>query len=164
MKNIVNKFKSPISVFMLHSKSKNSRKQGFSLIELLVVVAIIGVVAAVAIPAFQTYQNNAKYQTIRASLSNINKGYKSCLVSNDGDKADCDTLAEINVEADANTTVVAKQATTLQCFDIKINAGLVADKKHQGCIQFSTTDGSTTKTSYDDGTNTGVCATAGSCG
>ena len=148
------------------------------MIELLVVVAIIGVVAAVAIPAFQTYQHNAKFQTVKASLSNINKGYKSCLVSNDGDQTDCDTLAEINVESQSNTTITAKNKTTTnkQCFDVKITGGFVADKGHQGCIEFDTTDGSVDATTYDTGatvsgylsgqtvSKTAVCAAAGTCG
>jgi type IV pilus assembly protein PilA len=49
-------------------------KEGFTLIELMIVVAIIGVLAAIAIPAYRDYANRARMSEVLTAFDAIAQG------------------------------------------------------------------------------------------
>jgi len=52
-------------------------RQGFTLIEILVVVAIIGMLGAVAVPAYMNYLADARIATTRSLIGNVDVAVKS---------------------------------------------------------------------------------------
>jgi type IV pilus assembly protein PilA len=58
-------------------KLKDLKERGFTLIELMIVVAIIGILAAVAIPAFMEYMKKSKSSEASLNLNKIGKNLKT---------------------------------------------------------------------------------------
>ena len=96
-------------------------QQGFTLIELMIVVAIIGILAAVALPAYQNYSNRAAFSELVLAVTPRKTALELAIQTrNPAAVADLDEPHTFLDQASGQQTGLAQSARAVLRLDIRL--------------------------------------------
>jgi len=104
---------------------KKQAQAGFTLIELMIVVAIIGILAAVAIPAYSDYTAKAKAANAITAIESIKTAVALCAQEAGGKVTACDSGTN-GIPKDTDFT------KTKEVAEAKVEAGVITLKFQDG--------------------------------
>ena len=128
----------------------NTAQKGFTLIELMIVVAIIGILAAIAIPQYQNYISKSQVSRVVGETSAVKTAIETCL--NDGqtgigkcalgitDSNLQDTKVNGGVANEATNSVALTDVSTIVGQFTTAKSGSAALKKSQDTVTWTRTD------------------------
>lgn len=76
----------------LNDIKKTAKSKGFTLIELMIVIAIIGILAAIAVPQYTDNTRKGRFTEVKLATAAIKKAVETCYELNNGNPL-CNTVS-----------------------------------------------------------------------
>ena len=97
--------------------TNNKNKRGFSLIELMVVVAIMGILASIGIPQYLSYRDRAAWGGLSNELEAVNRAFVTCISTRTFDQ--CTSIQALGLrDFELGATGGVANTTPNFCLDI----------------------------------------------
>ncbi len=105
---------------------KRQMQKGFTLIELMIVVAIIGILAAIAIPQYQNYVTKSKWASAVSAIGQMKVAIATCATTHEGVIAGtCDTVPLLQASGDLPATWAMPSLPTVDNYTLTAGTGAI---------------------------------------